>query len=244
MLTQPLSGFAEAFRALKTELPVNRTSNPIRTIAVTSALPGEGKTTTCLCLGRIVARSGAATILVDCDLRRRAMSRLLSTPPKAGLLEVLSGAVDLEDALISDGASGLMLLPLGDEALADDGIFESAAMTRLLETLRRRFKTVLLDTAPVLMVADTARLAGKVDAVLLLARWGKTPSEAAAAAIKRLEGAGAYVAGAALTQVDLRYAKRDVYPLAADYYPFYRDETTAVGRSLFKLGGRKAARRA
>jgi capsular exopolysaccharide synthesis family protein len=210
---------------------------------VTSALPGEGKTTTCMCLGRIMAKAGAPTVVVDCDLRRRTMSRLLSAPPQAGLLEVLSGVADLDDALVLDAPSGLRLLPLGDEGLAGDDVLDSPAMTRLLETLRRRFRAVLLDTAPVLMVAETTLLAGKADAALFLTRWGKTPADVAASAVKRLEGAGVYVAGAALTQVDLRRASIDAYPYAADYYPFYRPQETEDRPAAFTFMGRRSLRR-
>jgi capsular exopolysaccharide synthesis family protein len=221
VLTQPFSAFAETFRTLKAGLSLAAASGPVRTIAVVSALPEEGKTTTCMCLGRIVARSGSPTVVVDCDLRRQAMSRLLAAPPRAGLLDVLSGRASIEDALVQDEAPGLWLLPIGDDAKGDEDVFQSVATTELLDALKRRFRVVILDTAPVLLVAETAALAAKADAVLLLARWGKTPADAAAGAIKRLESGGAYLAGAALTKVDLRHVDSRAYPYAADYYPFY-----------------------
>ena len=230
---QPLSGFAESFRTIKSGLLLTRSSGPIRTVAVTSALPGEGKSTTSMCLGRIMALGGSPTVVVDCDLRRRAVSRLLSAPPQAGLLEVLSGRVELEAALVVDAQSGLHVLPLGDDKAPADDILEAPAMGRLLEALRRRFRVVLLDTAPVLMVAETTMLAGKADAVLFLARWGRTPGDAAASAVKRLEAAGAYVAGGILTQADLRHVPSSAYPYAADYYPFYRQDA-APSRSAWR----------
>ena len=174
-----------------------------------------------------MAMGGSPTVVVDCDLRRRAVSRLLSTSPNAGLLDVLTGRAELEAALVLDDASGLHVLPLGDEGAAADDALETPAMERLLETLRRRFRVVLLDTAPVLMVAETTVLAGKADAALFLTRWGKTPADVAINAVKRLEGAGAYVAGAVLTQADLRHVPSRAYPYAADYYPFYRPEPAA-----------------
>jgi capsular exopolysaccharide synthesis family protein len=223
---QPLSAFAEAFRAVKAGLLLNRRAGPIRTVVVASALPGEGKTTTCLCLGRIMAQGGAAVVVVDCDVRRRTLNRLVVKPPGAGLLEVLDGSVELDDALVQDAVTGLQLLPLGESPVVDD-VLETAAMDRLLDGLRRRFRVVILDTAPVLMVAETQGLAAKADAVLFLARWRRTPAEAAASAVKLLHAAGAYVAGAVLTQVDPRHAGGGPYGYAADYYPFYRAD---IGR--------------
>jgi Mrp family chromosome partitioning ATPase len=228
VLTEPFSALAETFRVLKAGLLAGGSGPPL-TVAVASALPEEGKTTTCMCLGRILARAGSPTVVVDCDLRRQAMSRLLAAPPKIGLLDVLSGKAALEDALIEDEASGLWLLPIGDEGGGED-IRPLAHMDELLQTLSRRFSVVILDTAPVLLVAETTELASKADAVLFLARWGRTPASAAANAVKRLKNAGAHMAGAALTQVNLRRVGGG-YVDAADYYPFYDAKTN--GRSAF-----------
>jgi succinoglycan biosynthesis transport protein ExoP len=237
VLDEPFSAFAETFRALKTGLTLTGAGGA-RILAVVSALPEEGKTTTCMCLGRIVARGGSPSVVVDCDLRRRAISRLLAAPPKAGLLDVLSGKAALEDALVQDDASQLWLLPIGDEDGGEDDIFQSAAMSELLDALKRRFRVVILDTAPVLLVAETTALASKADAVLFLARWGKTPAEAAASVVKRLERAGAYLAGAALTQADLRHLASRTYPSALDYYPFYPAKTDRPPAFLSQLGRR------
>ena len=229
LLEQPLSAFTESFRALRSALLLAQTATPIHTLALTSALPGEGKTTTCLGLGRIMARLGASVVVVDCDLRRRTMSRLIA-PGGAGLLDVLSGHIDLDQALRGDRVKGLFVLPLGDEAPAEDEIVESAAMDRLLETLRRRFRFVLLDTAPVLLVAETRALAAKADSVVVLARWGKTPATAVIEAVRLLKEAGADIAGVALTIADLRRAGRSAYTYAPDYYPFYRSPPPGAGR--------------
>jgi len=94
-------------------------------------------------------------------------------------------------------------------------------MDRLLEELRRRFEVTLLDTAPILPVADTRVLAPKADVVVFLARWRQTPRKATENALKQLESVGAYIAGVSLTQVDMKEQARSGYGDAGYYYRSY-----------------------
>lgn len=222
VVEKPLSSFAEAFRNLRTSILFARIGEPVRTVAITSALPGEGKTTTCICLGRVIAMGGASTVVVDCDLRRRTVNRLFSEEPTVGLLEVLAGTASLDDALIRDEATGAYFLPLAKSSYTPKDVFASAAMDRLLEELRRRFEITLLDTAPILPVADTRVLAPKADVVVFLARWRRTPRKATENALKQLESVGAYIAGVTLTQVDMKEQARSGYGDAGYYYRSYR----------------------
>ena len=222
LVAEPASSFAEAFRNLHTSLVVGRLGAPVQTVAITSALPGEGKTTTCICLGRVIAMSGASVVVVDCDVRRSAVNRLFAEEPGIGLLDVLHGTATLDAALVKDEATGANFLPLAKTADTLREVFASAAMERLLETLRQRFHFVLLDTPPILPVADTRVLAGKVDLVLVLAKWRTTPRKAVESALKQLESVGAPVAGVALTQVDMREQVRSGYGDAGYYYRLYK----------------------
>ncbi len=222
VVEHPLSSFAESFRSLKTSMMFARIGEPVRVVAITSALPGEGKTTTSICLGRVMAMGGTATIVVDCDLRRRTVNRLFKEEPTVGLLEVLGGTATLDQALVADEATGLMFLPLARASFTPKDVFASVAMDRLLEELRRRFEVVLLDTAPVLPVADTRILAPKADVTMFLARWRKTPRKAVENALKQLESVGAHMAGVCLTQVDMKEQARSGYGDAGYYYRSYR----------------------
>ena len=102
VVAHPLSGFAEAFRGLGTTLIHGNTDAPVKIIAVTSAVPEEGKTTTSICLMRVQALGGAKTVLVDCDLRRRSTNVIFPTEPEVGLIEVLEGKATLDEALRLD----------------------------------------------------------------------------------------------------------------------------------------------
>jgi capsular exopolysaccharide synthesis family protein len=222
VVAKPLSAFSEAFRNLRASIVYSRLGEPVKVVAVTSSLPGEGKTTTSVCLGRTAALQGARVIVVDCDLRRRSVNRLLRTEPSVGMIEVLSGEVTLQQAISVDGDTGVHFLPLAKSAYTPKDVFGSAAMDRLLADLRSRYDLVVLDTAPVLPVADTRVLAPKADAVVFLTRWRKTPQHAVEAAFRLFAGTGAHIAGVALTQVDMKQQSKYGYGDPGYYYAEYK----------------------
>lgn len=222
LVSKPLSGFAEAFRSLQAAILHARPGEPVKVVAITSALPGEGKTTTAICLARSAALQGRRTVVVDCDLRRRTVNRMMPEEPKVGLLEVLNGEATLEQALSLDAASGASILPLARTWFTPRDVFGSAAMDRLLIDLRARFDLVILDTAPVLPVADTRVLASKADLLVLLARWRKTPQPAIEAAFRLLHGTGVNIGGVVLTQVDMKQQAKYGYGDPGYYYAEYK----------------------
>lgn len=227
LLEKPLSAFAEAIRGLRTSILFSRVGHPVRLIAVTSTLPGEGKTTTAVCLARSAAQAGQKVVIIDCDLRRRAVNKLLGINPEVGLLEVLNGTATLETALYSDDASGAWVLPLTPASFTPRDVFNSPAMDALLTRLGENFDLVIIDTAPVLAVADTRILAARTDAVVFLTRWRATPRKAVGASLKLLDQAGAHVAGVALVQVDMKSQARYGYGDAGFYYGAYKAYYTA-----------------
>jgi succinoglycan biosynthesis transport protein ExoP len=222
IVSKPLSSFSESFRNLRASIVYSRLGEPVKIVAVTSSLPGEGKTTTSVCLARSSALQGLRTVIVDCDLRRRTVNRLLKAEPVIGLLEVLSGEHTLDEALTFDDASGASFLPLAKSNFTPKDVFGTVAMDRLLEQLRSRYDLVILDTAPLLPIADTRVLAPKADAVVFLARWRKTPQHAIEAAFRLLQGSGAHLAGVALTQVDMKQQAKYGYGDPGYYYAEYK----------------------
>jgi capsular exopolysaccharide synthesis family protein len=222
VISKPLSSFSEAFRNLRTSILYSRLGEAVQVIAVTSSLPGEGKTTTSVCLARSSSIQGVRTVIVDCDLRRRTVNQLLAQEPQIGLLEVLSGDATLDQAIIIDEATGTAILPLSKTTFTPRDVFGTAAMDRLIAELRTRFELVILDTAPLLPVADTRILAPKVDAVVFLTRWRKTPQHAVEAAFRMLVGTGAYISGVALTQMDMKAQVKYGYGDPGYYYGEYK----------------------
>lgn len=226
LLAKPLSSFAESLRKLRASVLFSKVGETVQVIAVTSSLPGEGKTTTTFALARTLATSGSRVIVVDCDLRQSAISQFLKEPAEVGLLEVLNGVATLDQAVIND-ESGAHILPLAKSAYTPRDVLGSSAMHRLLGELRGRYEIVLLDTAPLLAIADTRILVPHTDAVVMLVRWKKTPVKAVQSALALLQGTRAFIAGVALTQMDLkaqsRYGYGDSYYYYANYRKYYAD---------------------
>lgn len=222
VLSRPQSAFADALRGLRNSLLHARDGTPPQVVAVTSSLPGEGKTVTTVCLARSIALSGDRTIVVDCDLHRASLTKQMSNPVRGGLLEVLDGSCTLEEVLVWDEQTGAAFLPLVRGPGGPPDLTGSDAIKDLFERLRRDYDRVILDTAPVLGIADTRVLAALADAVLLLVHWRKTPTKAVETSLTMLENAGACVAGVALTQVDLKQQSRSGYGDAGYYYEKFK----------------------
>lgn len=219
----PLSGIAESFRVIRSAILLSNIDEPHKVVAVTSALPGEGKTTTTFSLGRISAMAGAKTVILDCDLRRRLLTKAAALSAEKGLLEVLAGDAKLEDVRIQDTETNLHILPVVESQFTPRDVFSSEAFRNLLVQLRRDYDLVLIDTAPVLAVTDTRVIAQRCDAVVMNVQWKKTPKEAASSALDILRDVRANILGVALTQVDMDAQARYGYEGAAYYYKNYRN---------------------
>ena len=218
VIANPFSVFAEAFRNLKVSIVQARGGTGSVVVAVTSALTGEGKTTTSVCLGETSSLQGARTIIVDCDLRRRTLQRFLEASPQTGLVEVINGQAKLDDVIVVDNKTGVHLLPLSQAKLTATDIFGGHAMDDLLEELRKRYDFIILDSAPLLALADARTLASKCDAVILLCRWRRTPEDALKSALRLLQSAGAPLIGVTLTRVDVRKQSAHGYGDSTYYY--------------------------
>lgn len=220
ILKYPFSGFAEAFRTLRASLlGAGRTGSKV--VAITSSLPGEGKTTVSICLGRVLGMAGASVVVVDCDMRRRGINRIFTEHPRTGLIELLEGKAKLDHVLQLDPESGAYFLPLARTRNTPKDIFGTDAMDKVLQRLREEFEIVILDTPPVLAMADTRVLAPKADMVIMLAHWRQTPRKAVQAALHSLQSVGAKIAGVSLTRVDQRKQAEHGYGDAGHYYRAY-----------------------
>ncbi len=222
MQQSPNSAFAESFRALDTAI-TQATHGQNQVIAITSALPDEGKTVISCCLSYVLAQSGKKTILIDCDLRRAGISRLLDMREyDHGLIEYLDGKTDISFDNISDERI-FCVLPLRPSNEQPDHLLTGDAFIRLLDELRTRFDHIVLDLPPVLPIASTPILASRADATVMTTRWRKTSRFALRAALKRLPADQVNLVGLALNQVDMR---RRAYFERGDpsfYYKQYRD---------------------
>lgn len=196
---KPMSTYAEGLRAIRNALVLGR-ERPAQVVAIASATPGEGKTSIATSLGRVMALSGDRVILIDCDLRLGSLGKYV--PQKqGGLIEVLTGDLPLERAIVRDGASPLDILPIAEPSFDPRDLFSDAPMRDLLATLSTRYDFVVLDTPPLLAVSDARTLAALADEVVLTVWWNRTPRRAVQTALNMLEQAGARVSGAVLSMV-------------------------------------------
>lgn len=212
LLERPLSVFTEACRILRTTLLFDAGRLKSQVIGVTSAVPGEGKTTMSVCLARISALSGQRVMLIDCDLRRRSVKEVLDFEPAFGLLQVLAGEKTWRDASYVDEATGMHVLPLSDSGFISKDVFGGEDMSRLIDELRGSFDLILLDCAPVLAIAETRVIVAKADCAVMVAGWKKTPARAIRSALQQLQNAGAHVRGIALNGVERRLPSYYSYP--------------------------------
>jgi succinoglycan biosynthesis transport protein ExoP len=222
VVKKPISSFSESFRTIRSAIRMAGIDNAAKTVAISSALPGEGKTTTTLSLGRVSAMAGTRTVVVDCDLRRRLLTKALHDKSEAGLIEVLNGEVTLSDVLVKDAETDLALLPVKEMTFTPRDLFGSKAFDDLLERLGENFDLVILDTAPVLAVADTREIAAKADAVIVAARWKKSAVGVVRKAILELRNVKANIIGVVLNSVDLEAQARYGYDTQGYYYQSYR----------------------
>lgn len=220
--SHPFSGFAEAFRNLRAFLLLADRSGLAKLVAITSAVPREGKSTTSLCLARTLALSGARVAIVDCDLRQQGLTKLVKGP-KVGLIEVVTGGVSLKDAMVVDTKSNLWILSAGGSGRLPQDLFSRVETDAVMRELTKLFDHVILDTPPVLGVADARIIAAKADRTLYVVQWDKTPMRAAQSAIDILRESGAKLSGAVLSKVNVKHQARYGYGDSSDYYHYYRD---------------------
>jgi capsular exopolysaccharide synthesis family protein len=193
----------EAFRSLRTSILLSASPVP-KLILVTSALPGEGKTTTTLNLGATLASLGSRVVIVDCDMRRPAVHRSAGVENKPGFVQCLTGHVTLHDAILPvPGVENLSVIPCGPMPPNPAEVLSSRVTGELLRSLRNEFEYVLVDSPPILSVADSRILATLTDAAVLVTRAFETPYDVVRRARTLLYGAGARVLGVALNDVDL-----------------------------------------
>lgn len=204
VVAKPMSAYAEALRTARTAIKLSDLDRQFKVVAITSALPAEGKTVCSVSLARVMAMSGERVLLIDCDLRRNALKGLLPNPSAAGLVEVLMGTAPLGSVITPDVVAGLDVLPLHKAAFTPRDMFGTAAMRDLLHSLKDHYDHIVLDGPPVLAVNDARTLATLADVVLMIVHWGTTPKPAVQAALDQLKHDKAPIAGVLLTMVDTR----------------------------------------
>ena len=201
----------EAFRQLRTNLQFIRADNPPKVIAVSSALPGEGKTTTTINLAIMLAQAGMKTLLVEADLRRPRICEYMGIEDKQdlGLAQLLNGelnidlAKDVKKALNSSEVENLSVLTTGKIPPNPAELLNSPRFVRLVELLRKDFDYVIFDCPPLLPVTDAAIISTQMDGTILVVRAGSTRITQFRGAYDAIASIGSSVLGVVLNMIPL-----------------------------------------
>jgi polysaccharide biosynthesis transport protein len=194
---------AEAIRQLRTNLRFVSVDDPPRTIVMTSANPGEGKSTVAANLARVLAQSGQEVVLVDADLRRPTQGSRFGIDNGVGLTQVLAGDVPLADALQETGVPQLLLLPAGRIPPNPSELVGSQRMRQVIDALASD-RLVIIDAPPLLPVTDAGLLTAAADGAILVIRVGKTPKEHVRQCLRLLNNVNGHLLGSVLNMTPLR----------------------------------------
>lgn len=223
------SKVSEAFREIRTSLLVSRAGGPPRLILITSSQPGEGKTVVALNLAITLAQIGRRVLLVDADLRKPRIHKLLRIDAGEGLTHYLSGAGPFRPQPVATRVPGLEVIPSGPLPPNPADLLDSE---RFLQVLREfeaiGFDHILFDSPPLLAVADPSILAGRVNAVVLVVGAGTTSRDTVSHAMQRLEQVKAPVVGGILNRID--FSQQNYY--GHNYHQYYLEsgEAKAPGK--------------
>ncbi|MDA8016059.1 MAG: polysaccharide biosynthesis tyrosine autokinase [Thermoanaerobaculia bacterium] len=223
----PRVAVSEAYRSLRTALMLS-TADDLQVIAMTSAVPGEGKTASTTNLATVIAQLGRRVLVVDADLRRPRMHKVFRTSNRHGLVNYLTAHADLEGLVFETPVPNLFLCPSGPIPPNPSELLSSERMRSFLAKVRDRFDYVVIDTPPTLPVADAIILGTMVDAVLVCARAGILVREDAKLCRERLSYAGIRLVGTILNRYRANQGRR--YDKRYRYYGTY-EEPRAAGRS-------------
>ncbi len=226
LLTKPQSSLAEAVNTLRISLSLLNPDAEVKSLLVTSSVPGEGKSTLAVLIARHSACAGQRVVLVDTDLRRPTIEKMFKFKDrKLGLTDLLmQHDLSINDVLVDDPETGMKILTGGKSAFINPvDLFASQRMKSIVNDLRERFDLVILDSAPIMAVPDTRILAGLVDKTIFVLNWDSTPKKVVHGALHLLNKDGhSNIAGVVLQKVNLQQYGRYGYGDSGYYYHYGR----------------------
>lgn len=201
-LSDPQSTTAEAYRALRAAVDFAAVDRDVQLIQVTSAMPGEGKSTTASNLAVAQARAGKTVLLIDGDLRKPRTHQFFGVDQAPGLTSIIARSAKLSESLVDviDEAGSLQVLTAGEIPPGPSELLGSQRAAEVLVALKRRFDTIVIDSAPVLPVSDSLVLSKHVDATFLVVNGATSKTPELRAAVDLLNGVDAPLVGTVLNQ--------------------------------------------
>lgn len=201
LINKPMTAYAESYRVLRRSL-LGRDGQDMRVIAMVSSLPAEGKTSSSLTLARVCALAGEKVLLIDTDLRRAGMREAADLTAEHGLVEILTNDLPVRSAILPDAVTGLDILPVASPSFIKEDLFSGRKMQDLITAQSAVYDRIIIDTPPLLGLADARTVALLADAVVLVVKWGDTPVNAVKASLSWLANDQAHLVGALFSMVD------------------------------------------
>jgi len=198
------SAFAESIISLYTNILLTASSGHPKTILVTSAESGEGKTTIAACLARARALAGSKTIIVDLNLRKPSLHTVFGIQRSPGVIEYLSGNSSLEEVVHKDPVSEANVIPAGAACLSPTDILMGHNLGTLIRDLADEYDLVIFDSAPIMTVPDTRLVLDKIDTTVFVVRWAQTKRSIVRKALAMIMLSGERFLGVVLNRVDVK----------------------------------------
>ena len=206
----------EHYNALRTNIQLS--GDNLKVLAISSVKPGEGKSTTSTNIAWAFARAGYKTLLVDADIRNSVMSGVFKSREKiTGLTDFLSGTTDLSNGLCDTNVENLFVIQAGPVSPNPTALLQSENFHAMIDTLRKYFDYVIVDTAPIGMVIDAAIITQKCDASILVTAAGETKRRDVLKAKEQLEQTGASFLGVILNKFNTEVEKYGAYGVYGSY---------------------------
>ena len=206
----------EYYNALRTNIQLS--GNNLKVIAITSVKPGEGKSTTSTNIAWAFARAGYKTLLIDADIRNSVMSGVFKSREKiTGLTEFLSGTTDLSQGLCDTNVENLFVIQAGSVSPNPTALLQSENFKTMLDTLRKYFDYIIVDTAPIGVVIDAAIITQQCDASILITAAGETNRRDVQKAKEQLEQTGKPFLGIVLNKLNTSVEKYGSYGAYGSY---------------------------
>ncbi|ATC94415.1 GumC family protein [Pseudoalteromonas tunicata] len=221
--------FSEAVRTFRTGFVLSQMDKNSKVIAITSSVPGEGKTTTSTNLAFSLGQM-EKVLLIDADMRKPSVCKRFGIPAyHPGLSNVIAGTEKVEDCMFIDEKSGLTIMPCGQLPTNPLELLSSARFEKLLDALKGRFDRIVIDTAPTQAVSDALIISRQADAMIYVVKADSTRMGLVQNGVSRLIAANAKLAGIVLNQVDTKKAgKNGAYQGYYDYYSYGHENENVV----------------
>lgn len=237
------SPHAEAYRVLRTNLLFSRKDPNWRTITVVSGGAGEGKSTTIFNLATVFAQNGSRVLIVDSDLRRPSLHKILNVANNLGLTNYLLGQNKLEEVVQTTPVNSLDFLPSGKLPSSSIGILNSARMKEFIAEAKSRYDFVFFDSPPIMGVSDASILASEVDMAFLVVQYRKYPQQMTIRAKQMVEKVGGHLLGVVLNNINISQDSYYYY-YSGYYYDYYSKNEDSKPSSESKSSKRSESKKA